>query len=307
MGKAKRLKEAAEWLYDAALVPLGFDYWYYKLLNFCLGMYKYSGLPESLPAREIELNLLLTGHAAIFKDGGELVTTVTELFGFDKYWRPTKAVFGNLKINSRKLVIGKDCELIFNNRIRSNVLRDQEVDGALSSFIKRYARLLADCESTIDIRLVNSRQPSYAVGSTQAAVEQIKNTFREVEMGKRSVMIDNAFAEAIRMIDTANHTDVEKVNDLLIARDKILSMFYRDVGVKFEQEQKRAQMTDEEVTADDQLLLINISDMLEERREGLERVNKHFGTSITVEISPLFKREKQEVKENDIAENRVNV
>ena len=78
-------------------------------------------------------------------------------------------------------------------------------------------------------------------------------------------------------------------------------MFFRDIGVKMEQNVKRAQLTTEEVTADDQLLIINIKDMLKERREGLERVNRHFGLNITVDISEEFTR--KGVDENVSADN----
>ena len=67
-------------------------------------------------------------------------------------------------------------------------------------------------------------------------------------------------------------------------------MFFRDIGVKFEQEQKKAQLTEDEVTADEQLLLINIDDMLQERREGAERVNKLFGLNLSVSINPAYDR-----------------
>lgn len=311
MGKAKQTKIEMDMMYDTADVSAGFDYWYYKLLNLCLGMYTYSGLPDSLPAREIEMNLIATGHAAIFPDErGELVTTITQLFGFDLYYRPTEAVYGNPDLIYKRLIIGSDCEMIYNNRIRGNVLRNQLVDSGLATFIKRYARLLADVESTIDIRLVNSRMTSYPVADTQQMAEQLRNIFRQLEKGKRFIITDSNFAQAFRTVETASHTDVEKVGDLLIARDKILSMFYRDIGVKFEQQQKKAQLTEDEVTADEQLLLINISDMLAERREGLERVNAKYGTNITVEISELFRRPepvREEENQNDSAENNTSV
>ena len=74
----RRLKR----MYKVNDVSTGFSYWFFKLLNILQNMFVYKGLPESLPAREIELNLLLTGHAAIvpMKDGG-LFTPITSISG----------------------------------------------------------------------------------------------------------------------------------------------------------------------------------------------------------------------------------
>lgn len=284
----KRIKELSR-IYNVSDVINGFDYWYFKLLNYVLGIYEYDGLPDSLPARELESNLLLTGHAAVFESKGQLLTTITELYGFDEYYRPTSATFGNALIPFKKLTFGKDAEIIYNNRIQGNILRRQAVDSGLSSYIRRYARLLADMESTLDIYIINSRFNSYPTAQTQQMAMQLEDFNSRVEVGERAILTDPAFLESFRNIDIKPRTS-DNLNDLLIARDKILSTFFREIGVKFQQEQKRAQLTEDEVTADEQLLLINLDDMLQERQEGLDRVNAHFGTNIRVKINPAYDR-----------------
>lgn len=291
-------KNAMRALYDVSSVPCGFDYWYYKLLNYCLGIYKYENLPESLPGREILMNLILTGHAVIFKDKGEIVTTRTTIYDFDKYYRPTKATFGNVKMFSKKLIFGENAEVIYLTRIQGNVFTQQAVDSGLSTFIKRYARMLADMESTISIYLVNVRLTSYPVASNDQVRQSVDAFYNAIEMGKRSVITDNIILEAFRNVDITNEKSrKDGLNDLLIGRDKILSMFFRDIGVKFEQEQKKAQLTEDEVQADEQLLLLNVKDMLEVQQEGVERVNRFFGTDIRVSINPIYDRATYQVKE----------
>lgn len=296
--KLRDIKRDMQHLADVRNVSIGSDYWFYKLLNYCLGIFEYEGLPDGLPGREIEANLFITGHAVFFEDRGELVTVPTTIYGYDKYYRPTKAVFGNVAILSKKLVFGQNSEIVFNNKIRGNILLQQEVDGGLLSFIKRYARMLADIESTFEIRLIHTRATEYQIANTQQAAEQLKAYNIQLEAGSDQVLIDKMFAESFRNIERPTYPGLENVNDLLIARDKVLSTFFRDIGVKMEYNTKRAQLTEEEVTADDQLLLISIRDMLKERKEGLERVNNHFGTNITVKISEEFERKEEPVNDN---------
>ena len=288
-------------MYDVADVAEGFDFWFYKLLNYCLGIYRYTGLPESLPGREILMNLIITGHAVIFEDKGELVTTRTMIYGFDKYYRPTQATFGNVKIFSRKLTFGENSEVIYLTRIAGNVLTQQEVDSGLLTFIKRYARLLADIESSINMYTVNTRYTAYPVATTDQARQSVEAFHNSIKLGKMAVVTDDTILDKFRNVDIVGQRGRDGLNDLIIARDKILATFFREIGVKFTQEQKKAQLTEEEVTADEQLLLLNVRDMLDVQREGIERVNAHFGTKIGVVINPTFDRamySKKEVADN---------
>lgn len=290
MSRNKRYNDLVKNLYDVACVPEGFDFWYYKLLNYCLGIYKYEGLPESLPGREILMNLIITGHCVIFEDKGELVTTRTTIYDFDKYYRPTKATFGNVRIFSKKLIFGENSECVYLTRIQGNVLTQQAVDSGLNTFIKRYARQLADIESTINIYTVNTRYTSYPVGATDQVRKSIEAFYNQVAMGERAVITDNLIIDAFRNIDIVGQRSGDKLNDLLIARDKILATFFREIGIKFQQEQKKAQLTEDEVEADEQLLLINVKDMLDVQNEGFELVNKHFGTNIKAVLNPVYDR-----------------
>jgi len=307
MSKAKKIREAAKALYEVASVPAGFDFWYYKLLNYCLGIYKYSGLPESLPGRELLMNLIITGHAVIFQDKGQLVTTRTTIYDFDKYYRPTKATFGNVKIFSRTLTFGVDSEVVYLTRIQGNVLHDQCVDSGLNTFIKRYARMLADIESSINIYTVNTRATSYPVGASDQVRQSLENFYNKIAMGEKAVITDDLIIEAFRNVDINGQRSSEGLNDLIIARDKILATFFREIGIKFAQEQKKAQLTEEEVTADEQLLLLNVNDMLEVQREGLQRVNDHFRTNIEVVLNPIYNRKEYERKEGGEDDNASNM
>lgn len=290
MSKARKRKRDLALIYEVNNVAVGFDYWYFKLVNYILGIFEYSGLPDSLPGRELESNLMLTGHAAVFENKGRLVTTITTLYGFDEYYRPTNATFGNALIPFKNLTFGKDAEVIYNNRIRGNLLRDQAVDGGLSTYVQRYARQLADIEATINIYIRNCRLVSYPTAKNQQMATQLKDFNNRVAIGEAAVLTDPSFIDAFRNIELPANRTSDTLNDFMIARDKILSQFFQEIGVKFQQEQKKAQLTEDEVVADEQLLVINLTDMLEERQEGLDRVNAHFGTSISVKINDTYDR-----------------
>lgn len=304
---SKRLKDTIESMYDVSDVKVGFDYWFYKLLNFCLTIFEYDNLPESLPKREIELNLLLTGHAVIFTDKADIVTACTTLYNFDRYYNPTQAVYAQPRMTSKTLYLDNSSEahkqnavVIYNNDIKDNIFYIP-ADGGLLTFISRYARRLADLESSENIYAVNTRLTSFPVGSTDGVIANIKKFFNSLTLGKREVIVDDAIINSFRNVDIVRSNVKDSINDILIARDKILEQFFRDIGVKFFADNKKAQLTDNEVEADNQLLLISLESMLKSRQEGINAVNEFYGLNIEVRISDNFNREnfRSEVLNNE--------
>lgn len=285
-------------MYEVNEVAPGYRYWFFKLLNYLQDMFIYSGLPESIPAREIELNLMLTGHAIILQDKKrqQLFNPITSISGVDEYYQPTWAVFANPKVISwKKYYIGRDCEVIYNSSLQDSIFYIKS-DSGLATFIMRYARQLADIESSINIYMVNTRAASMPVTDDNSVKESLKMFFKKLAAGQRAVITDSNILQKFRSVDINPHPIKDGINDLLIARDKILEQFFRDIGVRMYQP-KKAQVTESEVESNDQLLLINNDDMLKARREGIKRVNEMFGTEITVDLNVKFKVKEEESDE----------
>ena len=275
--------------YDVADVAIGFNYWFWKIVNLLLQMFEYTGLPDSVPAREIELNLLITGHAVIVKkDNGDLFCPVTSIFDQDEYYQPTKCIFANPVVESdREYQLGKDAAIIYNSSLKDSMWYIRTDNGMLT-FIKRYARMLADIESTINIYTVNKRLTAVPVTEDQNVAQSIKLFFKRLVQGKREIITDNNLIESFRNVDIIpKTTDKDGINDWLIARDKILEQMFRELGVRMYQP-KKAQVTESELESNDQVLLIALDDFLKARKEGLEMVAKLFDVEWGVDISPKF-------------------
>lgn len=287
---SKKIQFDLDTMYDVADVKAGYKYWFSKLLNVCLSIFEYDGLPASLPQREVELQLQLNGNCVIFLKNGELITTNVSGYDMDKYYQHTKGTYAQPVIGSGNLVFDSYNNVrIFNCSLQDNIL-DLPIDNSLRTFISRYARRLADVESTSNIYTVNNRATNYPVAKTDKVKDSIIKFFNQLSLGKKEVVCDDKIIEGFvvaPMPHTGSADDIIKWED---ARDKILEQFYRDIGVKF-RNNKRAQMSDEEVEADEQVLLISLDDMLKCRKEGLAKLNEKFGTNVTVKINPKFDRE----------------
>lgn len=294
-------------LIDTADVIEGFNYWYDKLLAFCLSMFEYKNLPSTLSSYEIESNLILTGHCTIFESDGELITNESVLFGNDLYLQPTNATTAVINRHNPTLRInhtfkkygqkGKNAVTFYNSILKEYTL-GFKTDSSLNTFISRYARQLADIESTISIYTVSIRD-SYIPASDDAKTkESLLSFYKKRALGKRAIVADNSIVPLLKSIDISSGKNVKDgLNDLLIARDKILESFYRDIGVKF-YNPKKAQVGEAETEANNNLLLINTADLYNARIKGIAETNDMFGTNIEVDFSESFKRMRQSATEN---------
>ena len=299
MNKPK-LKDIINNMYDVADVENGYNYWFNKILNRCLSMVNVLNTPDTIPSREIMLNLILTGHCVFFKNRGVPRIALTTMYNNQKspYWYPESAVYAQPALGSGNLKVGVDCEVVYFNYLYDNIFMIPS-DGGLLTFIQRYARQLADVESTINIYMVNARLTSFPTASNDNVKTSIERLFDKLTLGKRSVISDNAIVEQFRNVDINRSAVNDDLNSLLIARDKILEQLYRDLGLRMNNP-KKAQVNEEEIEANDQLLVVNTADIITVMNEGFEKVNAFLGTDMIAELSDEFKIDETGVNENAI-------
>lgn len=296
----QKLKDIINNMYDVADVENGYNYWFNKILNRCLSMIKIRNTLDSIPSREIMLNEIMTGHCVFYKEKGIPRVVLTTLYDNQKspYWYPESAVYAQPALGSGNLRVGVDCEVVYFNYLYDNIFMIPS-DSGLLTFIQRYARQLADIESTINIYCVNARLTSFPTAANDNVKSSIERLFQKLTLGKRAVISDNAIVEQFRNIDINRSSVNDDLNSLLIARDKVLEQLYRDLGLRMNNP-KKAQVNEEEIEANDQLLVVNTADIIEVMNDGFKRVNAFLGTEMYAELSDEFKIDDMGVNENAI-------
>lgn len=285
--KIKDIKAKLETIQAVNDIDSGYWYWFWKLYNIVIDMFKYENLPDEVTKESIENNLILLGYCSFIKRKNKIYTPYSRIFDFDWKYQPTKMVYANPRITDyHTYKIGYDCEVVYNTSMKYRVW-NLKVDGGMFSFIGRYARQLADIEATANIYAVNCRTTSFPVADGEATANSIKAFFDKLAIGERAVISDDAIINKFRNVDIHNPMVKDGINDWLIARDKILEAFFRDIGIKMNNP-KKAQVNEEELTVNNQLLLVSIEDMLNARKEGIEKVNNMFNLNIEVELNEKF-------------------
>lgn len=274
-------------LYPVNTVARGYKYWVRTLTEKCLGMFTYTGLPETLPDYEIELRLIETGYCAVFEGKDHvtqkkigLVTSYGGLSGIDMYYKPTKFVYAQPVLGSANLDIHKDVAVIYNNQL------DSLTPLGLRELIQRYARMLADIDSSINIYTVNTRAMTMNIANNEKTAKALDEVMKKMRFGEYATINEGSILDCIRTIPTAPNTN-NVLTELLVTRESMLKAFYREIGIKSSIEKKERMITNE-VESDNQILLINQSDMLAFRKKGVAEINKLFNQKITVEIAEEY-------------------
>lgn len=270
-----------------------YNYWRDTLFERIIRLFVWSGVEESgIPVKEIETRLHLRGFCAITKgvkgsNPNNLTAVFADFFGVTKYYDEWENITYHCPVDSGKRKIDKDCVIINNNELRNPTFM----------LVHHYATLLGHVEVTLINALINVRDAGGVPVVTgekqkQAAMHYLGKIFN----GEYDCIADPSMM-GVEYVGADRHT-AQPIIDIYQTRERILKSFYNDIGVRTAVE-KRANVVTPEITANDGLLQLNISDMLKERQEGAERVNKLYGTNWTVKIAD----EIQYGKENEPDDN----
>lgn len=260
------------------------------MLAQTLEMFEYGGLPETIPQKEVEKLHQMNASCIWAEVDGKLYVFFGGLGGvLDEYYHPTIAVVSNPYLKfSKEMTIGKDCEVTFNDKLRY---------GLRNMFMK-YALMLAETDISMRYLLVNARIPSFICADDDNTVESAKTVYENVWNGTGfGVVLNKRFMESqdgIKGVDFTAH-NTTSLKDIMEIRQYVKSSWYLELGIQSNYNMKRESLNSTETTIDEDVLLPLIDDMLQERKDGLERVNKMFGTNITVKLSSSWEKIRKEI------------
>lgn len=255
------------------------------MLNRTQVMFDYKNLPETIPARNLEMMLQLNGNVFFTKVYGDFYVFTGGLGGEpDVYYEPTIYTVANPFLNySKNLVIGDDGILI----------RNDSYGVGLLPLFKKYAALLAENELTMRIADVNNRIMfllSAADDRTKASAEKFMD---DVSKGKLDVISDNAFLESLKLLPAATQNSV-RLTDLIEFEQYLRAGWFNDLGINANYNMKRESISPNEAQLNDDALLPFVDDMLEMRRIGIEKVNEKYELDIEVNLSSSWLKEQME-------------
>lgn len=268
------------------------------MLRRSIQMFKYSGLPDSIPKYMLELYLQTNGNVCFYKHNEKLYVFTGGMGGeLNEYHLPTIYTISNPFLNlTKNLVIDKECVVVAN---------DSCYQGMLPQF-KKYATGIVENELSMNIASINSRMISLISASDDRTLKSGEAYIKHICDGDLSIVSEDAFLNGIKVQPYAKATN-DILSKLIEYNQYLKASWFNDIGLNANYNMKREAINSNESQLNDDMLFPIVDDMLERRKEGIEKVNKMYGTNITVELNSSWRYNVDEINNSVQTEKETEV
>ena len=162
---------------------------------------------------------------------------------------------------------------------RSN-LTPSQATHAVEGIVEIIADALAKDEPILlrGFGTINERETAAYTAITSQHAQAVRDYRSKVYEGKLDALVDEGFS-TVEIRDLMNKSGSSgRIRELIDCKNETLNGFLELIGVK-RANTKRERMITDEVGANNSLLKLNIRDMFESRKKGLEEVERVFGIS----------------------------
>ena len=252
-----------------------------SIFNRTLSMFEYKNLPETLPQAELEKQLQGNGYAVVFKYHDQLYSTSASLTGQDKspYNQPTQAIINIPALNfNQTLTINEDCVLVKND--------DLQV-GLLPSILK-HGTLAIENEITMLLADYNARIQTLISAGTDQTIQDAQKYINRIVDGNLSIIGENAFYQDLKTHNPSQNSK-ENFQDLIAYEQFIKSDLYNELGLSSLNNMKKERLITSEVDSESDQIYPYVDNMLRNRKDGINMVNKLFNGKIQVDFGSTWK------------------
>jgi len=263
------------------------------MLNRSLQMFEYEGLPDSLPAKELERLLQTNGYAGLTKVEGELYAFYGGLGGEPNvYGKPTLFTVSNPYLNyNGNLKIGEDIVLMKN---------DYMLMGLVPIYSK-YGTFMNENEITMMLTTFNNRINNMISVADDNTAESAKEYLDNIEKGNLGYIFENKLFDSLKS-NAVGEGSKTNISDLVEFQQYLKATMYNEIGLNANNNMKKERLITDEVQVNSESLYPLIDDMLSHRKEAIEEVNEMFDQNITVKLSSSW----TDYRENQDEVNTLN-
>lgn len=292
------------WTYDIKDLVMNPLYHIQYMMDRTCQIFKYKNLPEEIYEKHLELKLqqgyVIAPKNKIYNPQtgkeeymvfGKDDATFSGLLNANK--EPTNALITNAYLNiSNEYSIPDDAIVIFNDS--SHI--------GLMPMLSKYGLLLTHNELTIYINDIMKRIQLLLTASTDKEKLECNKFINNIIKGELGSIKGSRFSEngkSIESLPTNSSGMAHTLTELIEMEQYLKASELNELGLDANYNMKRESLNKAESNLNKDSLLPLVQNMLDERKRGIDKLNKLWGTNISVDFSPLWK-----VKENEIIVNK---
>ena len=258
------------------------------MLNRTQSMFKWDGLPETIPERSLELFLQTNGNVCWYEYENDLYVFTGGMGGEpDPYYMPTIYTIANpaLKL-SKSLKINEECIVMPNDSLYLGLL----------PMFTRYATGITENELSMQISMINSRIIDLISAPDDRTRESALKYLEDVKAGKLGVIAENAFLDGIKAQPYYNSSNGSGLTSLIEMEQYLKASWFNELGLNANYNMKRESLNTSESQMNNDALLPLVDDMLNCRKRAIDKINNMFGTNISVDLSSSWEDNAEEIE-----------
>lgn len=258
------------------------------MMNRTLSMFEWHGLPDSVNVKMMELYLQTGGFVCIGKYKEDLYAFTGGLGGdLDGYYQPKTCIVTNPWLNY---------DHTFEHEKDGVIIKNDIFYRGLLPLFNRYASQLVENEISLYMASINTRIQQALVAGDDRSRESAERFLEKLLDGDIGILADNAFLdnENIKTLPYGTTTHSGVIGDLIEYEQYIKASWFNELGLNANYNMKREALNSAESSINDDILNPLVDDMLFNRKQGADQINKIFGLDISVDLSSSWKQNKEE-------------
>lgn len=267
------------------------------MLNKSLTMFEWKNLPDTLPAVEIEKQLQTNGYSIIAKVQGNIYAFQGGFSGQDPYNQPTKAIVNNPSLNyNGTFTINEDCVIIKNDDMKQGLIH----------IYNKYGTLLIENQITMLMTDYNYRIPFTISSKDDTTTQSAREYLQKIIDGSLGVIGEAKLFDALKVTPT-NNKGVNSFADLYGYQQFIEAQLNNTIGLATNNNMKRERLTTNEIEVNKNASYPLIDNMLRNRKQAVEKINKIFDLDIDVEFSSIWNGTNEDDNNGNNGDSPINI
>lgn len=282
-----------------------YQHFFRTLYNNASKVILLKGLPDDADKEFIMSQLLLVGRIAVFKTKGKTYFLNGHIGGIpDEYYYPTKVLIANPVLGSFDLERDKEAVMVYltpTDRILDVPKSPTIIYGGLFSLISMVANILAECMTTVNTTLMNTRVHAIYTADTESAAKSAEPILKSIYMGKPYSVVTSELLERLNVNPLSEHGLSNCLIETLEVCQYVLSLFWNGIGIDANYNMKRERLITAEVDKNIQSLIVPIQTILETLNDGFKKANDLFNTDVEAIKNPDFALEQERENNNGLS------
>lgn len=262
--------------------------YYNRLIELSIAMFDWTGLPNTIDPRFLELTLFKYGQAVFFEDEvmGYLALTNAVQGGFDVYGYPVASRAYSPYNNYQKNLTLDDSVIIYNNYLRTPSSLDVEV----------FAKRLYNLDRVIDVN-ANAQKTPVLIKCAETQRLTMKNLYKEFDGNSPVIFGDNGLNDAnFTVLSTEAPYVADRIYQL---KTQIWNEALTYLGISNINVQKKERLITDEVSRNMGGVIASRYSRLNARQNACEKINKMFGLNVWCEYRDDYRELDEELEDVD--------